>query len=185
MAKNTNQLIAFADENIKNFIMGNIFSEFPSLDEDGIEDPFLFFMETDIDDIRVPVNHSNFYEWGYVVCEENELKSVECIRNIMREKVEDLTNLQERLCNSNKSIYMVYQYNKWFNYDSKVLFGVFTNKTFDEVKEIMMDGFEKLYKGFKDDVYVNGSQGDQFITDKHKFGVMIEEIGQVNEFGEM
>ncbi|MFA6195273.1 MAG: hypothetical protein WC656_01360 [Sulfurimonas sp.] len=84
---------------------------------------------------------------------------------------------------NDSSIFMINQYDQWFSPGSKVEFGIFTNKTFDEVKEIAMDGFEKLYNGFKDDVYSNGQ--NQWLTDKFNFGFCIEEIKNVNIFQEM
>jgi len=82
-----------------------------------------------------------------------------------------------------KSVYMLYQYDQWFSNDSKVLFGIFTDKTFDEVKEIAMDGFEKFYKDFKNDVYSNGK--NQWLNDKHNFGFSIEKVENINIFEEM
>lgn len=81
-----------------------------------------------------------------------------------------------------KSMLIVYQYDQWFTSQSRVLFGVFVDKTFEEVESITMDGFEGLHKGFKDDVYRNGT--NQWITDKYDFGFSIEEIKEVNVFGE-
>lgn len=68
--------------------------------------------------------------------------------------------------------YLVYQYDLHFTESSKVLFGIFTNKTYDEAKEIAMNGFEKLYPGLKDDVCGNGT--GQWTTDKFDFGFSVE-----------
>lgn len=86
------------------------------------------------------------------------------------------------MATNRKKAYLVYQYNQWFTTDSKVLFGVFVDKTFEEVKEIAMNGFEAFYKGFKEDVYSNGRH--QWLTDKYDFGFSIDEV-ETNCFGEV
>lgn len=68
--------------------------------------------------------------------------------------------------------YLVYQYDLHFTESSKVLFGIFPNKTYNEAKEIAMNGFEKLYPGFKDDVCRNGT--GQWTTDNFDFGFSIK-----------
>jgi len=52
----------------------------------------------------------------------------------------------------------------------------------EQAIEEMQEGFEKLYPGFKKDLCENGR--NQWICDKHDFGVMISEI-TLNEFGEI
>jgi len=82
------------------------------------------------------------------------------------------------------SIYNIYQCNMHFENSSKVHFGTFSSKDYslNKVQEILFNGFEELYSGFKDDCYSNGT--NQWVTDKHGFGVMIEEV-EINEFGEI
>ncbi len=57
---------------------------------------------------------------------------------------------------------------------------MFANK--DKAIEEMMNGLEKLYPGFKEDVCVNGE--NQWTTDKFNFAVGISEIA-LNQFGEI
>ena len=81
-----------------------------------------------------------------------------------------------------EKMFEVYQYDRWFDYQSRVLFGVFTNKTLEDVKKIAFDGFEQLYKNFKENVYANGT--NQWISDEHNFGFTIQEV-KCNVFGEV
>ena len=78
--------------------------------------------------------------------------------------------------------YKISQYDKWFS-EHCADFGTFDD--LDTAVEIMKKGFEKMYPGFLNDVYENGT--NQWITNKFDFGVMIEEIQFeiTNTFGEM
>lgn len=82
--------------------------------------------------------------------------------------------------NNLNHIYQVSQYNEHFDSNSKVDFGYF--ESYDEAYNAMLEGFEELYKGFKENFYSNGS--NQWIDDSHSFGVMINEI-ELNHFREI
>ena len=77
-------------------------------------------------------------------------------------------------------LYIIQQHDKWFN-DMLAEFGTFRNK--EDAIQAMMDGFEKLYPGFKEDVYFDNK--NQWTTDKYEFGVTIAELSANNTFGEM
>ena len=77
------------------------------------------------------------------------------------------------------SVWKLEQFNIWFNYDSRVLFGVYNSE--DDARNAV-NQFEKLYKGFLEDVYE--SSRNQWTTDKFEFGVKITEV-QTNTFGEL
>lgn len=161
---------------IKNFIVDDVFSEHPG----NIGEAFDYFMEADVDTTEsVSLSELAF---NYEVCAKYETENIRSIRDLMQSKLDDLVKLQGNIL-KDSSIFMVYQYDQWFSADSRVLFGVFTNKTLDEVKKIAMDGFEKLYPGFKDDIYSNGK--NQWLSDKFDFGVCIEEVENINVFEEM
>lgn len=76
--------------------------------------------------------------------------------------------------------YMIYQTD--IHFSTRILFGIFTKKKYDRVVEIMMDGFEKLYPGFKADVYPIGQF--HWVSDKHDFGVEIVCV-DLNVFDEL
>lgn len=77
------------------------------------------------------------------------------------------------------SVFMVQQFDMHINC-KYADFGMFFNR--DKAVEAMMNGFEELYPGFKDDVYENGY--NQWMTDKFDFAVNITEV-EMNKFGEL
>ena len=80
----------------------------------------------------------------------------------------------------NQTLFIIQQFNMYFN--SKYAdFGVFTDR--DKAIEAMMNGFEELCPGFKEDVYENGT--NQWVTDKFDFAVNLAEIEINNSFKEM
>jgi hypothetical protein len=120
----------------------------------------------------------------FIIWEPFEGYDLDNLKSLLQQAFETAYALLEKGSKQdNHSVFMVYQYDQWFSADSRVLFGVFTNKTLDEVKKIAMDGFEKLYPGFKDDIYSNGQ--NQWLSDKFDFGVCIEEVENINVFEEM
>ena len=130
---------------------------------------------------------------GYVKIFKNELKNSQTF-----EDYKELTNVTVEREGTNdefvvfktfrnpqnftSTYYKISQYDKYFN-EHCADFGTFDD--FDAAVEAMKIGFEKLYPGFTDDVYENGS--NQWITDEFDFGVMIEEIQFeiTNTFGEV
>jgi len=82
---------------------------------------------------------------------------------------------------NNKKLFEIAQFDLHFSHSSKTSFGYFFASSMDEVETIMKEGFEKLYPGVTKDFYKNGNQ---WTTDKHEFGVMIQEI-ETNTFGEL
>lgn len=80
----------------------------------------------------------------------------------------------------NKTTFTIQQYDNHFS-DMCAEFGIFDDR--DTAIEAMMNGFEKLYPGFKEDVQENGH--NQWVTDEFEFGVTIAELSVNNTFGEM
>lgn len=78
---------------IKNYILGEIFSEIPM---DLNQHPFDFFMASDVD-IDLPVQYSAFNEWGYEVCEMYEFESVRSLRGLMQNQLDSLIQLQSKI----------------------------------------------------------------------------------------
>lgn len=77
-------------------------------------------------------------------------------------------------------LFVIQQYNQHFN-SLCAEFGIFKER--DEAISAMMEGFEKLYPGFKEDVYFDGKNYWQ--TDKYDFVVTIKECSANNTFGEL
>ena len=98
-------------------------------------------------------------------------------RNNNRETLKNFASELNNLWN----IYEIAQFDLHFSDSSKVSFGYFHASSIDEVETIMKEGFEELYPGVTKDFYKNGNQ---WTTDKHEFGVMIQEI-ETNTFGEL
>ena len=129
---------------------------------------------------------------GYVKIFKNELKdsqTFEDYKNLSNAKVEREGTNDEFVIfrtfknpqNLSTTYFKISQYNKWFSAHCAD-FGTFTD--FEIAVKSMKIGFEKLYPGFTDDVYENGT--NQWITDKFDFGVMIEKIEfDINKFGEI
>ena len=78
------------------------------------------------------------------------------------------------------TIYSIEQYDTSFRNHLET-FGFFTNRKL--AIKAMMDGFEKLYPGFKEEVWENGS--NKWVSDAHDFGIVISEISVNNIFEEM
>jgi len=77
------------------------------------------------------------------------------------------------------NVYEIKQFDTHFSNELCSL-GMFTDENI-AIQE-MMDGLEKQYPGFKEDVHINGS--NQWITDKFDFGILIKKIA-LNNFGEL
>jgi len=151
------------------------------------ESPMLDFINLDSEDIYlVNTNWSeNDNEWSI----EIPLDDIKEIKNISLNSYSiktsddtiytlDLYFLEK--ADYEKTFYQVFQYDIYFNYSSRIGFGIFTS--YDKALESMLEGFEKLYPGFKERMYENGI--NQWIDDDKEFGVMIEEIEDINEFYE-
>lgn len=95
------------------------------------------------------------------------------------EIVQEQSVLSPCVKTENILIYTIQQYDTHFN-NMCAEFGHFTDR--DKAIKAMMNGFEELYPGFKDDVYANGD--NQWITDEFDFGVVIVEIDVNNTFCE-
>lgn len=80
---------------------------------------------------------------------------------------------------ASKDVFVVEQYDVWFN-KKYATFGAFLNK--EDAEEEMLEGFEKLYSGFKEDVTENGES--QWLTEEFEFGVNIRKIA-LDTFGEV
>ena len=130
---------------------------------------------------------------GYVKIFKYELKNTQTFEDyknltnatVEREDTNDEFVVFKTFRNAEKfstTYFKISQYDKWFN-EWCADFGTFYE--LDDAIEAMKNGFEKMYPGFIDDVYENGT--NQWITDKYDFGVMIEEIQLEinNTFGEM
>lgn len=126
----------------------------------------------------------------------DELSTYEEIHDLFKEEANDYANehyatddylisfdvvmVNYEYDSSEDKVYQICQYDGYFNYASRVEFGTF--KTLNEAYNNMLEGFEELYKGFKNNVYSNGT--NQWLNDEHSFGVMINEI-KLGKFEEL
>ena len=81
-------------EIIENFIIGEIFTEFPTYLSRGA---FKFFMEAGVDCTEFVSESPLGTEWGYEVCEAYELENIRAIRGLMQSMYSDLERLKTAL----------------------------------------------------------------------------------------
>lgn len=151
------------EDKLKQYIMDNIFSYRPNLDND-----WELFMENE--ELELP--------FWYTLCQEYELENSRSIKGLMQSQYTSLSSLIESLLP--KKLYVIKQYDIWFSNSSKVVFGVLD--TYEKALNEMKQGFEKLYPDFNSTLTANGT--NQWISDKYNFGVMISELPS-NVFGEI
>lgn len=80
---------------IKNHIVGEIFSEFPT-DLDNTE-AFDFFLQADIDDTDFVGDSPLSAEWGFETCEQYDYEDIKALRGLMQSQLEDLFKLQDTI----------------------------------------------------------------------------------------
>jgi len=80
---------------IKNHIVGEIFSEFPT-DLDNTE-AFDFFLNADVDNTSFVGDSPLGTEWSYEVCEQYGYEEIKALRGLMQSQLDDLLKLQDTI----------------------------------------------------------------------------------------
>lgn len=75
------------EEKIKDSVIAEIFSEFPTLDN---QHPYDFFMQATIDETETVGGSALREEWGFEVCENFDWEPIRSIRGLMQTKYDDL-----------------------------------------------------------------------------------------------
>jgi len=79
---------------VKDFIVGEIFSEFPT---DLNTHPYDFFMMSGVDATDNVGETALREEWGYEVCEEYAWENIRNLRGLMQSKFNDQMRLQQKI----------------------------------------------------------------------------------------
>ena len=86
--------MATVQDVIKNYIVGEIFYDYPI---DLETNPYDFFLEADVDCTNFVSETSLGTKWGYEVCSNYELDNVRAIRGAMESMYNDLERLKSAL----------------------------------------------------------------------------------------
>ena len=82
---------------VKTHIVGEIFSESPTLEN---QHPFDFFMSSDIDSANFVGDSALGEEWGFETCEQYGYENIRSLRGLMQSMLDDLLKLQTNIFQS-------------------------------------------------------------------------------------